>query len=160
MNLVLQEDNPHICTALYKHEITRLPKTLISTLLWCNVKLTKASNYNQTRGCVRWLYTILYMKETVRTCSNLLVTSMSYFKLAQKISMHVLLSWGLVCRLSMILFRVNGFSWLLTLFQDDYTEERLANLDSDPFKVYRCHTIMNCTKTCPKVTSTPLKCSV
>lgn len=21
----------------------------------------------------------------------------------------------------------------------------------DPFKMYRCHTIMNCTKTCPKV---------
>lgn len=153
MNLVLQGDNPHICTAfIYKHEITRLPKTLISTLLWCNVKLTKASNFNQTGGCVRWLYTIPSIKETVRTCSNLLVTSMSYIKLAQKISMHVLPSWGLVCRLSMILFLVNSFSWLLTLFQDDYTEERLANLDSDPFKVYRCHTIMNCTKTCPKVT--------
>ena len=55
---------------------------------------------------------------------------------------------------------VNGFSWLLTLFQDDYTEERLANLDSDPFKVYRCHTIMNCTKTCPKVTTPPLQCII
>ena len=21
---------------------------------------------------------------------------------------------------------------------------------NDPFKIYRCHTIMNCTKTCPK----------
>lgn len=27
--------------------------------------------------------------------------------------------------------------------------ERLEELD-DPFKVYRCHTIMNCSKTCPK----------
>ena len=27
--------------------------------------------------------------------------------------------------------------------------ERLEMLD-DPFKVYRCHTIMNCSKTCPK----------
>ena len=47
-------------------------------------------------------------------------------------------------------------------FQDDYTEERLAKLDSDPFKVYRCHTIMNCTKTCPKVSDiySPLECNV
>lgn len=33
--------------------------------------------------------------------------------------------------------------------RDDYTKERLANLD-DAFKLYRCHTIMNCTKVCPK----------
>ena len=28
-------------------------------------------------------------------------------------------------------------------------QERLDNLE-DPFKLYRCHTIMNCTKVCPK----------
>lgn len=33
--------------------------------------------------------------------------------------------------------------------RDDATQERLAFLE-DPFKLYRCHTIMNCTKTCPK----------
>lgn len=33
--------------------------------------------------------------------------------------------------------------------RDEYTGHRLDNLD-DPFKLYRCHTIMNCTKTCPK----------
>mmetsp|Transcript_24228 Transcript_24228/g.32266 ORF Transcript_24228/g.32266 Transcript_24228/m.32266 type:complete len:268 (+) Transcript_24228:284-1087(+) len=33
--------------------------------------------------------------------------------------------------------------------RDDFTEERLAELD-DAFKLYRCHTIMNCTKVCPK----------
>ena len=33
--------------------------------------------------------------------------------------------------------------------RDDATEERLDALE-DPFKLYRCHTIMNCTKTCPK----------
>jgi len=33
--------------------------------------------------------------------------------------------------------------------RDDHTEERLAELD-DAFKLYRCHTIMNCTKVCPK----------
>lgn len=33
--------------------------------------------------------------------------------------------------------------------RDGATAKRLADLD-DAFKVYRCHTIMNCTKTCPK----------
>ena len=34
--------------------------------------------------------------------------------------------------------------------QDDDTENRKNKL-RDPFSMYRCHTIMNCTKTCPKV---------
>jgi len=33
--------------------------------------------------------------------------------------------------------------------RDDATGERLDELD-DAFKLYRCHTIMNCTNTCPK----------
>ena len=33
--------------------------------------------------------------------------------------------------------------------RDDATNERLSEL-RDPFSLYRCHTIMNCTKTCPK----------
>lgn len=33
--------------------------------------------------------------------------------------------------------------------RDERTDERLEELD-DSFKLYRCHTIMNCTKTCPK----------
>jgi succinate dehydrogenase (ubiquinone) iron-sulfur subunit len=33
--------------------------------------------------------------------------------------------------------------------RDSKTKERLADLD-DAFKLYRCHTIMNCTKVCPK----------
>ncbi len=33
--------------------------------------------------------------------------------------------------------------------RDEYTGERLDALE-DPFKLYRCHTIMNCTRTCPK----------
>ena len=33
--------------------------------------------------------------------------------------------------------------------RDGSTEERLSKL-KDPFSMYRCHTIMNCTKTCPK----------
>jgi succinate dehydrogenase iron-sulfur subunit len=33
--------------------------------------------------------------------------------------------------------------------RDETTGERLDNLE-DPFRLYRCHTIMNCTKACPK----------
>ncbi len=33
--------------------------------------------------------------------------------------------------------------------RDDAKRERLSEL-RDPFSLYRCHTIMNCTKTCPK----------
>jgi len=33
--------------------------------------------------------------------------------------------------------------------RDDAKKERLSEL-RDPFSLYRCHTIMNCTKTCPK----------
>ena len=33
--------------------------------------------------------------------------------------------------------------------RDDNKSERLNSL-RDPFSLYRCHTIMNCTKTCPK----------
>ena len=32
---------------------------------------------------------------------------------------------------------------------DEYTGERLDELE-DPFRLYRCHTIMNCTRACPK----------
>ena len=33
--------------------------------------------------------------------------------------------------------------------RDTSTKERLEALD-DSFKLYRCHTIMNCSKVCPK----------
>jgi succinate dehydrogenase / fumarate reductase iron-sulfur subunit len=38
--------------------------------------------------------------------------------------------------------------WLVDS-RDEATDERLDMLD-DAFKLYRCHTIMNCAKTCPK----------
>ncbi|NOQ37072.1 MAG: succinate dehydrogenase iron-sulfur subunit [Methylococcaceae bacterium] len=38
--------------------------------------------------------------------------------------------------------------WLVDS-RDENTGERLNELE-DPFKLYRCHTIMNCTDTCPK----------
>jgi succinate dehydrogenase / fumarate reductase iron-sulfur subunit len=33
--------------------------------------------------------------------------------------------------------------------RDEATGPRLDNLE-DPFRLYRCHTIMNCAKACPK----------
>ncbi len=38
--------------------------------------------------------------------------------------------------------------WILDS-RDENTGERLDNLE-DPFRLYRCHTIMNCAKVCPK----------
>jgi len=38
--------------------------------------------------------------------------------------------------------------WLIDS-RDEATGERLDNLE-DPFRLYRCHTIMNCSKACPK----------
>ena len=43
---------------------------------------------------------------------------------------------------------LQAYRWLVDS-RDEATEERLAQLD-DAFKLYRCHTIMNCTDTCPK----------
>jgi succinate dehydrogenase / fumarate reductase iron-sulfur subunit len=43
---------------------------------------------------------------------------------------------------------LHAYRWIIDS-RDEYTGERLDALE-DPFKLYRCHTIMNCTKTCPK----------
>jgi succinate dehydrogenase / fumarate reductase iron-sulfur subunit len=41
-----------------------------------------------------------------------------------------------------------AYRWLVDS-RDEARDERLDALD-DSFKLYRCHTIMNCTQTCPK----------
>jgi succinate dehydrogenase / fumarate reductase iron-sulfur subunit len=41
-----------------------------------------------------------------------------------------------------------AYRWIIDS-RDEATAERLAALE-DPFKLYRCHTIMNCTEACPK----------
>ena len=41
-----------------------------------------------------------------------------------------------------------AYRWIVDS-RDEKTEERLEALD-DPFKLYRCHTIMNCATVCPK----------
>jgi succinate dehydrogenase / fumarate reductase, iron-sulfur subunit len=43
---------------------------------------------------------------------------------------------------------LQAYRWLVDS-RDEARDERLEELD-DTFKLYRCHTIMNCTKTCPK----------
>ncbi len=43
---------------------------------------------------------------------------------------------------------LQAYRWLVDS-RDEDTGERLDDLE-DPFKLYRCHTIMNCTNTCPK----------
>ena len=43
---------------------------------------------------------------------------------------------------------LQAYRWIADS-RDEHTGERLDALE-DPFRLYRCHTIMNCTKTCPK----------
>ena len=43
---------------------------------------------------------------------------------------------------------LQAYRWLADS-RDEDTGDRLDQLE-DPFRLYRCHTIMNCTKTCPK----------
>ena len=43
---------------------------------------------------------------------------------------------------------LQAYRWLIDS-RDEAVDERLDALE-DPFKLYRCHTIMNCTRTCPK----------
>lgn len=43
---------------------------------------------------------------------------------------------------------LQAYRWIADS-RDDYTDERLESLN-DAYKLYRCHTIMNCSKTCPK----------
>jgi succinate dehydrogenase / fumarate reductase iron-sulfur subunit len=43
---------------------------------------------------------------------------------------------------------MQAYRWLVDS-RDEATGERLDALE-DPFKLYRCHTIMNCSKACPK----------
>jgi succinate dehydrogenase / fumarate reductase iron-sulfur subunit len=43
---------------------------------------------------------------------------------------------------------LQAYRWIVDS-RDEETGSRLDNLE-DPFRLYRCHTIMNCTRTCPK----------
>jgi succinate dehydrogenase / fumarate reductase iron-sulfur subunit len=43
---------------------------------------------------------------------------------------------------------LQAYRWIADS-RDEHTGDRLDGLE-DPFRLYRCHTIMNCTNTCPK----------
>ena len=43
---------------------------------------------------------------------------------------------------------LQAYRWIVDS-RDEFSGERLDDLE-DPFRLYRCHTIMNCAKTCPK----------
>ena len=43
---------------------------------------------------------------------------------------------------------LQAYRWIIDS-RDEFTGERLDDLE-DPFRLYRCHTIMNCAKVCPK----------
>ncbi|PWV63381.1 succinate dehydrogenase iron-sulfur subunit [Plasticicumulans acidivorans] len=43
---------------------------------------------------------------------------------------------------------LQAYRWIIDS-RDEFTGDRLDDLN-DPFRLYRCHTIMNCAKTCPK----------
>jgi succinate dehydrogenase / fumarate reductase iron-sulfur subunit len=43
---------------------------------------------------------------------------------------------------------LQAYRWLVDS-RDEATGERLDHLE-DPFRLYRCHTIMNCANVCPK----------
>ena len=43
---------------------------------------------------------------------------------------------------------LQAYRWIADS-RDENTGDRLDDLE-DPFRLYRCHTIMNCTSTCPK----------
>jgi succinate dehydrogenase / fumarate reductase iron-sulfur subunit len=48
---------------------------------------------------------------------------------------------------------LQAYRWIVDS-RDEATGERLDDLE-DPFRLYRCHTIMNCAKTCPKGLNPP-----
>jgi succinate dehydrogenase (ubiquinone) iron-sulfur subunit len=48
----------------------------------------------------------------------------------------------------LIIVLMQAYRWMIDS-RDDFGYERRHELQ-DPFSVYRCHTIMNCTRTCPK----------
>ena len=58
----------------------------------------------------------------------------------------ILVEWGSLSWA--LLHLLHAYRWIIDS-RDEATGERLDELQ-DPFKLYRCHTIMNCAKTCPK----------
>jgi len=58
---------------------------------------------------------------------------------------ELLVEWRSLFRPAVLL---QAYRWLIDS-RDEAAGERLDNVE-DPFRLYRCHTIMNCAKACPK----------
>ena len=72
-------------------------------------------------------------------------TSVFYARLVQR---RVQAIGGTVDRYLGPAVLLQAYRWLVDS-RDESTGERLDELE-DPFRLYRCHTIMNCTNVCPK----------
>ena len=75
-------------------------------------------------------------------------------KVTQKAILNLLIKWSIKAinidrKITLKFLYLILCRWMVDS-RDDYTSERLFQME-DKFSVYRCHTIMNCTKTCPKV---------
>ena len=74
--------------------------------------------------------------------------------LPQKAILNLLIKWSIKAinidrKITLKFLYLILCRWMVDS-RDDFTSERLFQME-DKFSVYRCHTIMNCTKTCPKV---------
>ena len=45
---------------------------------------------------------------------------------------------------------LQAYRWIIDSRDSSEAKKKRLNFLQDPFKLYRCHTIMNCSKTCPK----------
>lgn len=45
---------------------------------------------------------------------------------------------------------LQAYRWIIDSRDSASAKEKRLNFLQDPFRLYRCHTIMNCSKTCPK----------
>jgi hypothetical protein len=82
----------------------------------------------------------LVVQHHVQVIGGMQINILDQLFLCKPISMYILFNQ----RLLYLYFR-----WIVDS-RDEYTKERLEQF-RDAFSVYRCHTIMNCTKVCPKV---------
>lgn len=89
------------------------------------------------------VFFVLVVQQHVQVIGGMLINILDQLFLCKLISMYEYLIY--LKRKFFLLF----FRWIVDS-RDEYTKERLEQF-RDTFSVYRCHTIMNCTKVCPKV---------
>ena len=83
------------------------------------------------------------MQQRTAFSSNFWETCVEKRKLLMEIMGHKSVYYSNILKSS------HAYRWM-TDSRDDYLYERLAHMQNS-WSVYKCHTIMNCTKSCPKV---------